>query len=383
MKPKTSKPVSTLLFALGHVVNDMSGNTLSGLLPILASMLGLSYTLAGVVVMVLNVTSSIIQPLFGRWFDRTQAIWLAEVGLTVNCICISLIGMSPNYWVLLFLVAMAGLGAAAFHPPAFSAIVRSAASSKGGVMSIFTSCGNVGFFLGPVLVGILVSAFGLHGMLLLLPIGVFVAVFIFRFQPKTTKILSTKKEEGYINKRLLGLLMGITGFRSIAISTAMTFLPLYFVTRGDSLLLATSVASMWLAAGVIGQLGGGFLSDRVGKRPVIAVSLVVGAITFYGFLVTTGFFSMVLLIISGALLFASWSVIFVMSSEAAPGSVGTVTGLMLGFSVGIGGFGVLGFGGAADQVGLAATFNIVIASAIAGGLLALFLPSDRKNHFRS
>jgi hypothetical protein len=47
---------------------------------------------------------------------------------------------------------------------------------------------------------------------------------------------------------------------------------------------------------------------------------------------------------------------------------------MLGFSVGIGGLAVLGFGAAADIAGLAWAFNLVIAFALAGGLLSLFLP---------
>jgi hypothetical protein len=73
------------------------------------------------------------------------------------------------------------------------------------------------------------------------------------------------------------------------------------------------------------------------------------------------------------LLYANWSVIVVTSSEAAPANVGAVPGLMLGFSVGVGGFGTLGFGGAADKLGLNFAFTLVIASALAGGLIALLL----------
>ena len=78
------------------------------------------------------------------------------------------------------------------------------------------------------------------------------------------------------------------------------------------------------------------------------------------------------------MLFASWSVIVVMSSEAAPSNVGAATGLMLGFSVGVGGIGALGFGAAADRLGLDFAFSLIIASALAGGLMALLLPR-RKN----
>ena len=67
---------------------------------------------------------------------------------------------------------------------------------------------------------------------------------------------------------------------------------------------------------------------------------------------TSGFSSLVLLVTAGAVLYASWSVIVVMSTEAAPHNVGAVSGLMLGFSVGIGGLAALGFGAIADKIGL-------------------------------
>ena len=65
---------------------------------------------------------------------------------------------------------------------------------------------------------------------------------------------------------------------------------------------------------------------------------------------------MILLALSGAALFANWSVIVVMASEAAPSNVGAVSGLMLGFSVGVGGIAALGFGALADSLGLTAAF---------------------------
>jgi hypothetical protein len=44
----------------------------------------------------------------------------------------------------------------------------------------------------------------------------------------------------------------------------------------------------------------------------------------------------------------------------------------------VGGFGVLGFGRAADKLGLDFAFNLVIAFALAGGVMALLLPLSRK-----
>ena len=374
-KAAKSKTGFSPFLVLGHSVNDISANLFTGLLPAFTSLFGLSYLLVGFVAMVFNITSSIVQPLFGRWFDRTQAFWLIEIGIAVNCIAMSLTGIAPNYTTLLLLVGIAGLGSAAFHPPSFSTVVRSGGPARGRAMGIFLSGGNTGYFLGPLVAGLMVSTLGLPGSLLLLPIGVVTAVLLFRIRVGDRQgTPSTTDQTRPANKRLVALLATITAFRSVAIQSIVTFLPLYFVAEGDSLLIATSIASLWLGIGVLGQLAGGYLSDRVGRRPVIVVSLLVGGLSFYGFLNSSGPISVLLLALSGCFLYASWSVIVVMSSEAAPANVGAVTGFMLGFSVGVGGFGALGFGGAADTLGLNFAFTLIIASALAGGLMALLLP---------
>jgi FSR family fosmidomycin resistance protein-like MFS transporter len=363
---------------LGHAVNDTSSNLFTGLLPALTRVFGLSYLLAGLVAMVFNITSSIMQPLFGSWFDRTQAVLLLEVGIAVNCIAMSLTGIAPNYTTLLLLVGIAGLGSAAFHPPSFSTVVRSGGPARGRAMGIFLSGGNTGYFLGPLVAGLIVSSLGLRGSLLILPIGVVTAALLFRIRVGDHRGAPlTTGETRPANKRLLALLATITAFRSIAIQSVVTFLPLYFVAKGDSLLIATSIASLWLGIGVLGQLGGGYLSDRVGRRSLIVVSLLAGGLCFYGFLNSSGLISILLLSLSGCLLYASWSVIVVMSSEAAPANVGAVTGFMLGFYVGVGGFGALGFGGAADKLGLNFAFSLIIACALVGGLIALLLPRQK------
>jgi len=366
---------------LGHVVDDMFANLLAGLLPVLTVVFGLSYMLAGLVAMVYWVTSSIFQPLLGRWFDRTQTVWLLEAGLAVNSICMSLVGVSSSYALLLFLVGTAGLGTAAFHPPAFSTVVKSSGPGKGGAVGIFIAGGNTGFFLGPLVAGIILTAYGLHGTLILLPIGVITAVVLLRGRMNVGNLKASDAASGSrlpVNKPLLALLAAITACRSTTIQTAETFLPLYFVARGESLFIATALVSLWLGIGVLGQLGGGFISDRVGRRPVIAISLLIGAALFLGFVMTSGFLSLVLLVMAGAVLYASWSVIVVMSTEAAPHNVGAVSGLMLGFAVGIGGLAALGFGAIADKNGLQYALVGFSGFAFAAGLLALILPKTRR-----
>ena len=243
-------------------------------------------------------------------------------------------------------------------------------------MGLFLSGGNVGFLLGPMAAGLLVSCYGLPGTMLLLPVGLLAALLLLKYRRVKMPSESLEIKTGDpANYRVVALLAAITAFRTATSTSISTFLPLYFVTKGDTLILATTIASIWLGVGVLGQLGGGFLSDRIGRRPVIAASLILGSASFYGYLVTSSWMSAVFLIISGILIFANWSVIVTMSSEAAPRYVGTVSGFMLGFSIGIGGIAALGFGAVADLFGLHYALMFFDAFALVGGALALLLPA--------
>src|SRR6266511_4355956 len=61
------------LLALGHLVIDTNQGALPAILPFLKASLALSYTATGVIVLVANVTSSLIQPLFGYFADGPRA----------------------------------------------------------------------------------------------------------------------------------------------------------------------------------------------------------------------------------------------------------------------------------------------------------------------
>src|SRR5262245_44304184 len=73
-EPKaTKKPNMQVLglLAFGHMVVDINGGSLTALLPFLKSALSLSYASAAAVILMSNVTSSLIQPLFGYFADKT------------------------------------------------------------------------------------------------------------------------------------------------------------------------------------------------------------------------------------------------------------------------------------------------------------------------
>ena len=160
-----------ILLSLGHLVTDISQGALPALLPFLKEALGLSYTAAGLVLLVSNLTSSIIQPLFGLISDRRPKPVLIPLGILMAAVGISLSGLSPNYLTLLVLVVFCGLGVAAFHPEGFKTAHFFIGERKATGMSLFAVGGNLGFALGPFTLTWLVTHFSLKGTLFYLGPG--------------------------------------------------------------------------------------------------------------------------------------------------------------------------------------------------------------------
>src|SRR3712207_8571147 len=77
---------------------------------------GLSLAAAGSLVLAATVSSSIVQPLFGYFSDRKALPALMPLGVMFGGLGISLVGVAPNYPLILLCTVLSGLGVAAFHP---------------------------------------------------------------------------------------------------------------------------------------------------------------------------------------------------------------------------------------------------------------------------
>ena len=73
-----------LILALGHMVTDIYQGSLPAILPFLKDRLSLSYSMAGIIMLASNFTSSLVQPLFGFVSDREQRPLLLPVGCLFN-----------------------------------------------------------------------------------------------------------------------------------------------------------------------------------------------------------------------------------------------------------------------------------------------------------
>jgi len=105
-----------LLLSVGHLVDDLPQGALPALLPFLKESLGLSYAMAGTIILCSNLTSSVIQPVFGYITDRKSLFWFLPLGCFCAGLGIALLGWASSYPQVIILVILSGLGVAIYHP---------------------------------------------------------------------------------------------------------------------------------------------------------------------------------------------------------------------------------------------------------------------------
>src|SRR5262245_42765474 len=106
---KANMPLLGLL-AFGHMVIDINGGAMHALLPLLKSALSLSYTSSAVVILMSNITSSLIQPVFGYFADKTARRWILPLAVLLSALGIALTGLASSYGWVLLLVVVSGVG---------------------------------------------------------------------------------------------------------------------------------------------------------------------------------------------------------------------------------------------------------------------------------
>jgi FSR family fosmidomycin resistance protein-like MFS transporter len=359
---------------------------LPAILPLLITDYGYSYLAAGLLVTAYNVTSSFTQPLVG-WLSDTRGFSVSiSISILVSAVFISLVGIAQNYYLIMLLAIIAALGHACFHPTALSLVNRLCASeNRGRITSIFVVGGNVGYAIGPVLAGILVFQMGLHGLLFLILPALFM-VFALRYllpggiAGVCQSYTGPEPLEGpELSKKPFIILMIVSVLRAWAVFAAITFLPMYLVSQGYDLMTAGVIMTLMLLAGVAGQLMGGHISDRIGRREFMIIGLAGAIPFFYLFFASTGTVAIIAILLFGFFLWSTFAVAVAMSHELLPQNVGLASGMMLGLAIGFGGLGVAINGMLADHYSLAAALGTIPIPIIAAMLLMFILPYPWKS----
>lgn len=250
---------------------------------------------------------------FADRFGPTPLIIIGTLGVAIAGI---LVGISPNFVMLLIFLILMGLLSGGYHPAATPLISASVDPQiRGRALGFHLIGGNAAFFVSPIIAGGIIGAFGEETgwrysyLILAIPTVVFGLIFLLYLMKRGGKahVEAVKQQirvegppqPGYKRRLIAFLTMMIVG-GGIGMSV-LPFLTLYMTdVLGASKATAAGLMSIVFSSGLWAGPVGGYISDKIGSVKVIIVTGILSGLLIFAFKwVELGFSLYILLFFHG------------------------------------------------------------------------------------
>ncbi len=382
-----------VLFAVSvcHLLNDTIQSVIPAIYPLIKDEFSLSMSQIGLITLVYQLTASIIQPFVGTFADRHPSPYSLPAGMAFTLTGLFTVAFAGSFGFLLLGMCLLGIGSSVFHPEAAHVAQLAAGSRKGLAQSIFQVGGNGGTAVGPLLAALIVrpgclasigwfSVFGVAAVFILLKVGSWYSRrILFRARhprPAGERLHSFSRRKVLAIVGLLLVLMFSKNFFTACMTNYFTFFLI------DKFALSVQHAQYclfaFLAATAVGTVGGGMLSDRIGRKRLIVASILGAAPFTLALPYAPSLAATIALAVAiGLVIASSFASIVVYATELLPDHIGMVAGLFFGFAFGLGGIGSAFFGKLADLTSIGFIFQVSTLLPFIG-IVALLLPDLRK-----
>lgn len=251
------------------------------LLPFIRDDFALDYTQSGLAVSAFNLPYGISQLPAGWFADRIGPRILITTGICGVALAGLLVGLSQTYIMMIVFLALMGVLGGGYHPaspPVISASVGP--KNRGRALGVHLIGGSASYFLTPLIGVAIATVWGWHGSFITLAVPTMAFGILFyvllgrRADTKRAKHRITSSHSqapptpGHL--RRLAVLIILSTFNGAMIFSIIAFIPLLMV---DHFGVGKETAAIFLAiiysAGLWASPLGGYLSDRLGRVPVI------------------------------------------------------------------------------------------------------------------
>ncbi len=373
---------SRKLFGLSwaHLLNDGAANYLPGILPAVLVSLHEPVRMAGALIAAL-VVGQALQPVVGWVADRVGGRGLVVTGLTLSSVGGGLLGLAHTVWFLILLLLLIGMGSALFHPQALAG-VRSLLRGRHGLLtSTFLVGGELGRGIWPTVASFVVSRIGLGGLWIVGVPGLLTAPLLYRLAPRLpAQPRRAQRIRWRTHLRPMAVLVTYRSVRAFATFALVTFIPIMWHLQGGSLITGASIISTMIVVGVVGNLWGGHLADRVGRLPVLVVSAIATAAFIAAVVSVRGSWIWVAAAPLGVALFLTASTTILIGQDIFPENRSMGSGIALGFANGIGALLVLLLGLWVSDRDVTTVLWAVAGLSAATAPLSLALPQSLRRH---
>lgn len=387
-----SRTAFRVLFAISiaHLLNDMVQSIVPSIYPIIKEEMGLSFIQIGVITLVFQLTSSLLQPFVGMYADRRPSPYALAAGMCFTLTGLIWLAFTGSYAAMLGAVSVIGIGSSIFHPEASRVAQLAAGGKKGLAQSIFQVGGNGGTAIGPLHAALIVLPHGRLAVLwfaLAAIMGALILTRVGRWYKRVVSNISGQRRKvrsvvDHLSKRrinmALAVLVVLTFSKQFYLASMTSYFTFFLIDKfGVSIQYSQIALFAFLAASAVGIIAGGYIGDKIGRKYVIWGSIL-GAAPFAIAMPYAGLtLTIILAIIVGLVISSAFSAILVYATELKPGKVGMIAGLFFGLSFGLGGVGAAFFGWLADIRGIYFVFEISTLLPLLG-IVAAFLPDLKK-----
>lgn len=378
-----------IICGISHFLNDMIQSIIPSIYPILKEKFQFSFAQIGLITLVFQMTSSILQPFTGLYADKHPRPYALSVGMCFTLVGLLALAFANHYLLILLAVSVVGLGSSIFHPTASRVTQMASGGRKSFAQSIFQVGGNGGSALGPLLAALIILPFGQHAIAWFALAALLAALIMVRlgawYKARIQYVVKHPQKPVGLNTHIshrakygaLALLILLVFSKYFYTSCITSYFTFFLIDKfGVSVKASQLFLFVFLAAFAIGTVAGGMLGDKFGRKYVIWFSIL-GAAPFS---LAMPYLNLPLTIIctfmAGLIIASAFSSIVVYATDLMPDKVGMIAGIFFGLMFGLGGLGSAFFGWLADKTSIEFIFKVSAYLPLLG-IIAGFLPNTQ------
>lgn len=379
-----------VICSISHFLNDMIQSIIPAIYPIMKDKFNYSFAQIGIITLVFQMTSSILQPFTGFYADKHPRPYALSAGMCFTLIGLLLLAFAENYFIILLAVSVVGFGSSIFHPTASLVTQLASGGKKSLAQSIFQVGGNGGSAVGPLLAAIIILPFGQHAISWFALAALLAAIIMIRlgtwYKTKLSYVVTHQSAQRLINHDIsrrtkygalliLILLIFSKYFYTACITSYFTF---FLIDKfGVSVQTSQHCLFVFLLAFAIGTVAGGMLGDKFGRKYVIWFSILGAAPFAIAMPFANLTWTIICTFLSGLIIASAFSSIVVYATDLMPDKVGLIAGIFFGLMFGLGGLGSAFFGWLADKTSIKYIFQVSAFLPLLG-IIAGLLPNTQK-----